>query len=165
MNASLSLCVLDHGLLLGACPRSPEHVDELVSVYEVDTIVNLQTDGDFEGLGLRWDLMWQHIVSRGIDVVRVPIEDLNERSMKQGMDQAVAVVTERLRSGERVYLHCTAGINRSSTVAAAVLAGPFEMGFLRSMEHISSRRRVAPYLGLVQRWLEANYPSYSDSEI
>ncbi|MBR57551.1 MAG: hypothetical protein CMH54_05765 [Myxococcales bacterium] len=164
MSASLSLCTLDHGLLLGACPRSPEHVTELVSVHEVDTIVNLQTDGDFESLRLRWSLMWQHMVSKGLDVVRVPIEDFNERSMEAGMDEAVAVVTERLQAGERVYLHCTAGINRSSTVAAAVLAGPYKMGFLGALEHISSRRRVAPYMGLVQRWLERHHPAYADSE-
>ena len=65
---------------------------------------------------------------------------------------------EELEMENRVYLHCTVGINRSPTVAIALLAGPLGMGYERAVEHVTERRRVVPEHDAIRAWLKDNHP-------
>jgi len=150
----LSYADLDFGLFLGACPRSPEDVVHLADDLGVGRVLNLQTDEDLRVLGIRWPALWAAYTRAGIEVVRVPIPDLDDRALRLGLDKAVAEVVTGLKNCRPVYVHCTAGVNRSPTVAIAVLAGHLDFGFHKALSWVQQRRSVAPASGAIQDWLE-----------
>ena len=162
MRHSLKYADLDHGLFVGTCPRGPEDVLHLKHDLSMDAIVNLQTDGDIRALGIAWQFLWTALVRAGIEVVRVPIVDLDNDDLARGIGEAVEAVAERLERGARVYVHCTAGINRSPTVAIAALAGPKAMGLSAAHEHVKARRRVVPEMDIIRDWMSGAYPDLVD---
>ena len=150
----LSYVDLDHGLFLGACPRSPEDVLHLANDLGVATVLNLQTDEDLRVLGIRWSALWTAYTRAGIEVIRVPIPDLDDRLLRAGLTEAVSGVLKGLNKDRPVYVHCTAGVNRSPTVAIAVLASHFDLGFHKALSWVQQRRSVVPAVGAISDWLE-----------
>jgi protein-tyrosine phosphatase len=120
----------------------------------VARVLNLQTDEDLRVLGIRWSALWAAYTKAGIEVVRVPIPDLDDRALRNGLDEAVQNVVAGLKGDRPVYVHCTAGVNRSPTVAIAVLASHFDFGFHKALSWVQQRRSVVPASGAVQDWLE-----------
>jgi protein-tyrosine phosphatase len=151
----LSYADLDHGLFLGECPRSPEDVNHLAMDLGVGTVVNLQTDEDMRSLGIRWQALWSAYTRQGIEVVRVSIPDLNDRALRDGLGEAVSKVVVGLAKERPVYVHCTAGVNRSPTVAIAVLAGHFGLGFHAALSSVQQKRSVSPAISVIQDWLKS----------
>jgi hypothetical protein len=162
MLHSLKYADLDHGLFVGSCPKGPEDVLHLKQDLSMDAIVNLQTEEDFRALGINWQFLWTALMRTGLEAVRVPIRDLDNEDLARGLGEAVEAVAERLGWGSRVYLHCTAGINRSPTVAIAALAGPRGMGLSAAHEHVRGRRKVVPEMGIIRDWMATAYPSLLD---
>jgi protein-tyrosine phosphatase len=60
-------------------------------------------------------------------------------------------------SDARVYLHCTAGINRSPTLAAAFLIKNKHLSAREAYEYITAKRQCHPYLAVLQEYAE--YPA------
>jgi len=157
--SDLSYCDLGSGIYLGACPKGGDHAEFLRDQLEVDVVINLQTDEDFRALGLRWESMWKALVSKRMNVLRVPIRDMDGRDLSEKLGNAVETVKEALDMDNRVYLHCTVGINRSPTVAIAVLAGPLGMGYHDAVAHVRAcRPRVVPDHDAIQDWLGVHFP-------
>ena len=155
----LSYCDLGSGIFLGACPRGGDHAVFLRGELEVDVVINLQTDEDFRALGLRWESMWRALVSQRLNVLRVPIRDLDARDLATKLGDAVDTVAETLEMDNRIYLHCTVGINRSPTVAIATLAGPLGMGYEKALEHVRAcRPKVVPDEDAIRAWLQQSHP-------
>ncbi|MGO8949539.1 MAG: dual specificity protein phosphatase family protein [Ktedonobacterales bacterium] len=81
--------------------------------------------------------------------------------MDEGMDamdifEEAAWVTERLRAGRRVLVHCYAGINRSSTVCCATLMFLEGIGPEAALARIRQRHPQAwpdPYHWFTLRWM------------
>ena len=159
MLSNLSYNDLGSGIFLGACPKGSDHASFLRNELKVDVVINLQTDEDFRGLGLRWESMLRAIVSQRMNVLRVPIRDLDRRDLNEMLGAAVETMKEALDMDNRVYLHCTVGINRSPTVAIAVLAGPLGMGFQKAVDHVRGcRPKVVPDYDAIRNWLGESYP-------
>ena len=162
MHHGLKYADLEHGLFVGSCPKTPEDVLHLKHDLSMDAVVNLQTEEDFRAFGIGWSFLWTALVRCGIEVVRVPIRDLDNEDLARGIGEAVEAVAERLDRGARVYLHCTAGINRSPTVAIATLAGPRGMGLRAAHDHVRERRKVVPEMGIIREWMAGPYPDLVD---
>ena len=109
-------------LVVGSAPWSAEDVRQVVDEVGARALVSLQDDEDLGARGLAWSTLWGLHVRAGLRAERVPIRDLDARDLARHLDRAVAVVEAALAGGRRVYLHCTAGLNRSPTVAVAVRA-------------------------------------------
>lgn len=152
---------LGGGLYVGSCPKSPEHVAHLADVLCIQQLVNIQTDDDMRDLGIRWELLWRALVSQGLGVHRCPITDFEEGALRRSLSEAVGRVRDALNAGGYVYLHCTAGLNRSPSVALAYLAGPAHMGLENALTHVYERHRCQPMVGVVQSWLEENFPEHA----
>ena len=60
--------------------------------------------------------------------------------------------------GDRVYLHCNAGMNRAPTVAIAYLHVHHAMSLGAARDSVKQRRHCVPYM----RVLEARYRSGSE---
>ncbi len=141
-------------LIVGPCPSSPELIAALRNDHGVDSLVSVQTDGDIENIGLSWPLLWRFLVSNAIATTRVPIEDFDDRALLAGLDDAVAAVQEAHSGGNTVYLHCTAGVNRSPTVAIAWLVRHQGMTLDAAWEQVTSRRPCDPNRKVLQRWTQ-----------
>ncbi|RHW70454.1 kinetoplastid-specific dual specificity phosphatase, putative [Trypanosoma equiperdum] len=57
-------------------------------------------------------------------------------------DRFAEIVTDALRNGHRVYVHCVAGVNRSVTLCIAYLMQYYHMGPISCVQLFRSRGRV-----------------------
>ena len=67
-----------------------------------------------------------------------------------------AAIAERLRAGQRVLVHCAAGVNRSSTVCCAALIALEGLSAAEALARVRERHPDAapdPYHWLLLRWL------------
>ena len=142
------------GLWVGPMPTTVAFVQALRETRGVAGVVSLQTDEDLLDWSLTWEKMVALLREGGISAVeRVPIIDFSDGSLSQGIPLAIQAVA-RLREERRsVYLHCTAGINRSPTVAIAYLIEHERMSPDQAWDDVHSRRRVLPRRGALERWL------------
>jgi atypical dual specificity phosphatase len=106
------------GLLTGAYPLDAGDV-AVLSDEEVTCIFNLCEDAEYE-LGER-DEVEAALERAGIEERRIGCADYGGLLPGQ-LEQATTAVLEWLERGERVYLHCRAGWQRSAAVAAGVVA-------------------------------------------
>lgn len=141
-------------LVVGACPTTLEDIAHLAELG-VTGLLSLQSDADLEARGLSWSRLWQTYLAHGILASRVPIRDFDQRALQRHLDEAVAALDALLARDRRVYVHCTAGLNRSTTVVLAHLsrAGGLEA----ALEVLLTRHPEAiPYVDVVARWRDAS---------
>jgi hypothetical protein len=142
------------GLLLGPMPATPRFVRSLHHNLEVTGIVSLQTNVDLLTLGFDWKQMAKMLREGGISAVeRVPVPDFDERSLALALDAAVAAI-HRLRDeqGLTVYVHCTAGVNRSPTAVIAYLEQHGGFSLDEAWDEVHRKRRVLPHRSALELW-------------
>jgi atypical dual specificity phosphatase len=105
-------------LLMGAYPQDAEDVAELAGAG-VTRVFNLVQDLEYDP-GAR-DACAGALAAAGIEEHRVELVDYGSLAPAQ-IEAASAAVLEWLGAGERVYVHCRAGWQRSAVVVAAVVA-------------------------------------------
>lgn len=141
-------------LLLGPMPSTPGFVRSLHHSLGVTSLVSLQTNVDLLTLGYNWQQMETMLTRGGIShVERVPIPDFDEQSLALEIPKAVAAI-HRLRDelGLSVYVHCTAGVNRSPTVVIAYLSVHEGLGLEDAWDEVHRKRRVLPHRGALELW-------------
>ena len=106
-------------LLMGAYPQDADDVAAL-SGAGVTAIFNLVQDVEYELEGGR-DACATALAQAGISEERVEVVDYGNL-LPDHIELAVRTVSAWLEEGERVYVHCRAGMQRSATVAAAIVA-------------------------------------------
>jgi atypical dual specificity phosphatase len=106
------------GLVIGAFPLDADDVS-MLRAEGITTVLNLCQDIEYED-GERGALD-QLMSIVGIEEMRVPCLD-HGNLLSGALERASDLAIERLKAGERVYVHCRAGWQRSAAVAAAVVA-------------------------------------------
>lgn len=144
---------VDDGLWVGPCPSSPERIRALPA-GGITAVVSVQTDGDLTQLGMSWPLMWRFMLAQGLACHRHAIEDFNDRALLAGLDAAVKAVAELRAANHRVYLHCTAGVNRSPTVAIAYLIRHKGLDLDTAWAQVTERRPSMPNRNVLEKWLQ-----------
>jgi len=104
-------------LVMGAYPQDADDVAALAD-DGITRIFNLVQDLEYEP-GAR-DACVVALAEAGISERRVELVDYGSLDTKQIEDAAQAVLAW-LEQGERVYVHCRAGWQRSATVVAAIV--------------------------------------------
>lgn len=143
--------VLD-GLAIGEYP-TPEDAGWLRGVRNISAVVCLQDDGDLDRKGLELRTLERAYAARGIAFHRVPLPDGDAEAIGARLDETVALLAELIGRGERVYLHCNAGLNRAPTVAIAYLHVHGGHTLDAACALVKSRRACVPYM----RALQAHY--------
>ncbi len=150
--STIDASALTDELWVGAYPQSPDDVLFLQG-RGLTAILNLQSDDDFADRGINWNLFWRFYVARGLEVVRVPILDFEPDALLARLDDGVAALEDLVSRGRKVYVHCTAGVNRSPTVCIAWLAAHRGMALDDAVEHVRTiRPRVYPYPEVLAAW-------------
>ncbi|MBZ5495497.1 MAG: dual specificity protein phosphatase family protein [Acidobacteriia bacterium] len=122
----------------------------------ITTVVSLQTDEDLLLYGIlphRLALAYQ---SSGIELRRVPTLDFDREALARNLPEAVAQVEDALAPPwTKLYLHCTAGINRSATTAAGFLIKSRGTPAREARDYLTARRDCNPTLDILENFEEA----------
>jgi len=139
-------------LLIGEYPNLGDAA-WLQSAHGVTSVVCLQDDADLAGKVLELPALRQTYAARGIRFHHTPVPDGDLQAFAARLDAIVGLVGDLVGSGERVYVHCNAGMNRAPTVAIAYLhaRGGFALEAARDL--VKRRRPCVPYMQM----LEAHY--------
>jgi protein-tyrosine phosphatase len=136
-------------LYVGMCPMEAADVAELQRLG-VTAVLNVQTDDDLAF----WSVSWNDLVSRyghaGIEVRRVPVRDFDHEALRRGLPECVRVLDELLRGGHTVYVHCSAGINRSPSVVIAYLHWVEGRSLDEALGHVMQCRACDPYVEAIR---------------
>jgi protein-tyrosine phosphatase len=103
-------------------PRGKDWLEDDIRFLQragVDVLVSALTPAEAEELGLLEES--QSCQSNGLEFLSFPIEDRSVPSSFNEIDGLLNSVTDYLRNGKAVGVHCRAGIGRSSMIVASAL--------------------------------------------
>lgn len=147
---------MDHALLfprlfVGSQPRGIEDIERLRQESRVTAVLNLQTDEDMRSLPLGWEPLAAHYRTSGIELVRIPVTDGDPVELAAKLPACVRALDRLLSAGHSVYLHCTAGVGRSPTVAVAYLHWCWGWDLEVAVAYVKQRRECSPNLEAIHR--------------
>ncbi|HUA49630.1 MAG TPA: dual specificity protein phosphatase family protein [Solirubrobacteraceae bacterium] len=130
--------VLDD-LLVGAYPLDEDDVQTL-SRLGIRRVLNLTEDAEYRP-GDRQTVQ-RALASAGIDEQRLSLTDYGGLPPEM-LDEAVLEVNAWLDEGERTYVHCRAGWQRSAAVAAGVVALRSGLDIDEALDYVQHRKPSA----------------------
>jgi protein-tyrosine phosphatase len=119
----------------------------------ISAVVNLQTDEDLLHHGVSPDALALAYEKAGIELRRLPIPDFSGKELGHWLPAATAQVAEVLADpAAKLYLHCTAGVNRSPTAAAGYLIKLLGISPRDACSYLVSRRDCDPTLEILENY-------------
>lgn len=79
-----------------------------------------------------------------IHFTNLPVTDFDRLALARKLPEGVKLLDDLLASGKVVYLHCTAGVNRSPTLAVAYLHWSLQWPLEKALEHVFECRNCVP---------------------
>jgi protein-tyrosine phosphatase len=137
-------------LFVGAYPRSSDDIDDLKEIG-INAVLNLQTDDDFRYLDIDWDALRARYFAQHIKVRRIPIRDFDDDELREHLPVAVRELNKLAQDGRTVYVHCSAGANRSPTVVIAYLHWVLGKTLKEADRHVRKCHRCLPVTGLIRQ--------------
>jgi len=113
--------VVRYDLVVGSGPRVPNDLDTLRLETRVSAVLSVQHDECLAHQGIDYPGLVRHGRRLGLTMERYPLRDFDPADQRRALPAAVRGLHGLLRQGHRVYVHCTAGINRSPLVVLAYL--------------------------------------------
>ena len=142
--------VLSH-LFVGSCPRSLEHIDFLHSLG-ITAVLNFQTEDDCTkncipeiGMDKNPLAVRDFYDSKGMQYIWMPTWDMDTQGRANMLIQASFLLAQILRNGHRVYLHCNAGVGRSTAAACGYLTFVLGLSARETQHVVASSRPVAVF--------------------
>jgi protein-tyrosine phosphatase len=133
----------------------PEDV-RLLKQLEITLILSLQSDQDLAVYNINLKKLLKAYAQAQIELRRIPTPDFDKQALAANLPQAVGELENALTPHwGRAYIHCSAGINRGPTLAAAYLIKVKGMSAQEAYDYIVARRDCNPYLEVLQEY-EAN---------
>jgi atypical dual specificity phosphatase len=108
-------------LVVGSCPMTPADIKRLQAKARVTALLSLQHQDCLDHFDIDYPRHVQQGQQLRLTMARCPMRDFDDEDQRRCLPDAVRALKTLLESGHRVYVHCTAGINRSPLVALAYL--------------------------------------------
>ena len=105
--------VVRHDRVVGSGPREPSDLDALRVETRASAILSVQHDDCLTHQRIDYPGLVRHGRRLGLTMERYPLRDFDPADQRRALPAAVRGLHGLLRQGHRVYVHCTAGINRS----------------------------------------------------
>jgi predicted protein tyrosine phosphatase len=144
-------------LLVGACPLDEEDVG-MLAWLGVRRVFNLVEDEEYAD-GAR-EVVRTALAANDIDEQRLPLTDFGGLPAAD-LERAVCGVLASLAAGDRTYLHCRAGWQRSAAVAAGAVALADGVDIDRALARVKEMKPTADPLPHQREDLRAWYRSRS----
>ena len=107
-------------LYVGSHPHTCDDIHELHAAG-ITAVLNLQSDEDCQHLAIDWSRLAARYFALGVAVHRVPIRDFDDDDLRNKLPEAVRALDELLQEGRTVFVHCSAGVNRSPSAVICYL--------------------------------------------
>ncbi|XP_067839813.1 laforin isoform X2 [Heptranchias perlo] len=140
---------------LGTCPRQIEHVTiKLKHELGVTAVMNFQTEWDVvhnsQGCNrkaepMKPEFMMELYRDTGLAYVWLPTPDMSTEGRVKMLPQAVYLLHGLLENGHTVYVHCNAGVGRSTATVCGFLMYIFGWS-LRKVQYFVTSKRPAVYI-------------------
>jgi protein-tyrosine phosphatase len=134
-------------LVLGPAPLDEDDFRHLMAA-KVTAVVSLQTEEDETDGGENERGLAE---ASGMKFVGMPVMDFDRLELIQKLPGCVEGLQQLIAGGDVVYLHCTAGVNRSPTVAVAYLHWKLQWPLEKALEHVQDCRNCCPDADAVRR--------------
>lgn len=108
-------------LVIGSCPMTTDDIDRICTETGANALLSLQSDACRAAFAIDYDEHSRHGSARGVRMVNTPMLDFNPPDQRRNLPSAVRALTALLTSGHRVYVHCTAGLNRAPLTVMSYL--------------------------------------------
>ena len=115
--------IKDQNIFIGSYPIDDEDVRDMKNIG-ITAVLNLQTQDDIAERGYSWTKMQQLYQNKGIkSAIHYSIDDYNEEEHVKKTFAAAQYLNDLVNSkNNKVFIHCSSGISRASTVALCYLA-------------------------------------------
>ena len=133
------------GLFIGSHPQTIDDVEQLRREAGMTAVLNLQTDEDMRSVQLAWRPLEAHYRASGIDLLRLPVKE-EQIELREKLPECVRSLAGLITAGRTVYLHCTAGVGRSPTVAIGYLHWCLGWELDAAVSHVKQARQCSPHL-------------------
>jgi atypical dual specificity phosphatase len=100
-------------LVVGSCPMTVADIDAIREGTGATALLSVQHDECRAAFGIDLDAMRGHAARRGVALANAPMRDFDLADQRDRLAAAVRALATLLRDEHRVYVHCTAGINRA----------------------------------------------------
>jgi dienelactone hydrolase len=140
-------CVIPR-LFVGPAPLDNNDFQQLKAL-NVTAVLSLQTEEDGQEGAIESER--SAAVEAGISFTNLPVTDHDRLDLLWKLPKCVAAVERILAAGDTLYLHCTAGVNRSPTVAVAYLHECLQWPLEQALEHIRGCRICSPDADVIRR--------------
>ena len=131
-------------IFVGSAPAVESDVMEMRDAG-ITTVLNLQTDEDFATHGIDWPGLTAAYQKHAIALSRVPMVDFDKQDLVARLPEATEVLDGLINKGETVYVHCTAGKERSPGTVACYLAWQRGMGLTDALTLVKTARDCQPF--------------------
>ena len=115
-------------LVIGACPMTTSDIDTIHKKTGATAMLSVQTEECRDAFGIDYDEHRRYVKRKGLVLVNTPMRDFDPPEQRRRLPHAVASLHRVLDEGHKVYVYCTAGINRSPLTV---------LGYLTFMEGMS----------------------------
>lgn len=109
------------GILIGSCPMTPDDLEKIVRGARVSAVLSLQHDECLAWWKIDYGQMRRAGERLDLTMVRFPVRDFDIADMRARLPGAVAELAVLRARGQRVYVHCTAGLGRGPLTVLAYL--------------------------------------------
>lgn len=116
----LNYSQVTENIFLGAYVKTEEDLT-LLRKNKVTAILSIQTDQDLASHRLTPGYLSELCDQYGIQLITYSIEDMNKKDFLEKWTGAVILLRNLLRFGNKVYVHCSAGVYRSPQIVALYL--------------------------------------------
>lgn len=121
-------------IVIGSCPMTTADIDVIRTGTGASALLSLQHDECRAHFGVDYEDHRRHGEGLGLAVVNAPMRDFDPEEQRERLPAAVFHLHALLARGHRVYVYCTAGINRAPLTV---------LGYLTFVEGLSPDEAIA----------------------
>jgi hypothetical protein len=153
---TLTWGVVRDDLVVGSCPMTVDDIDRIRAETGATALLSVQCDDCRSAFAIDFEEHARHALRSGLVLANAPMRDFDPGDQRLRLPDAVVWLARLIAAGHRVYVYCTAGINRSPLTLLGYLTFVEGLGTDEAIALIEAARPEAePY------W-EAYYASRSD---
>lgn len=133
-------------IVVGSCPMTAEDIDRIWAQTNATAILSIQSDACRAAFDINYEQHRIHGAGRGLLMVNAPMRDFDPAHQRHRLPDAVRALHRLLDARYRVYVHCTAGVNRAPLTVLTYLTFVEGMTIEAAMQLIhDARPQAAPY--------------------